>query len=486
LAGTDHHARALSLARANQPEQAIVALREHLAACPDDAEAWNDAGVLLHRLGHHHQALTCLERALQLAEDPDPVAANVFDLCHTMDSKRPIGRMVELLHARGGLGVDTILRWVESLLAQDRPGQAIEIVLAASRYLGEGPELQDLACRIRTARPRIAFFCGGDGPTFLRPVLDHLKPRFDIRYFDGNTVADVHKLMAWSTLSWFEWCTELAEIGTAAAIPCMKVARLHRYEAYLDWPNRIRWDGLDVLVTVGNSFVMKHLLQQVPDLPRRTRIVTIPNGVDLDRIVFRNRPPGKNLAFIADVRPVKNPMLMLQCLHRLRSMDPQYRVFWAGRCPDVALDQYMRHMTRALGLETAIQRDGWQRDINEWLKDKHYILCTSTIESQGMGVLEAMAAGLKPVVHNFPGAEETFGSDWLFDTPEQFCDQILSGGYEPQRYRRFVAERYSLPDILDRIETLLDRLADGRLRVGGTGAGSANQVRPATAEAPVF
>ncbi|HEV56375.1 MAG TPA: glycosyltransferase family 1 protein, partial [Phycisphaerales bacterium] len=226
---------------------------------------------------------------------------------------------------------------------------------------------------------------------------------------------------------------------------------------------------------------------QVPDLPRRTRIVTIPNGVDVDRIPFCNRPPGKNLAFIADVRPVKNPMLMLQCLHRLHSMDPQYRMFWAGRCPDVALDQYIRHMTRALGLETAIQRDGWQDDINEWLKDKHYILCTSTIESQGMGVLEAMAAGLKPVVHNFPGAEETFGAEWLFDTPEQFCDQILAGAYEPQRYRRFVAERYSLADTLDRIESLLDGLAHGRPRAGGAGPGSANhQMRPATAEAPGF
>jgi len=89
------------------------------------------------------------------------------------------------------------------------------------------------------------------------------------------------------------------------------------------------------------------------------------------------------------------------------------------------------------------------------LSDKCYIASTSVIESQGMGILEGMACGLKPVVHNFPGSEEIFGSEFLFNTTEEFCGRILSAEYEPRRYRLFVEERYSLQTQLKRINEVL-------------------------------
>ena len=92
------------------------------------------------------------------------------------------------------------------------------------------------------------------------------------------------------------------------------------------------------------------------------------------------------------------------------------------------------------------------------LADKHYIVSTSMIESQGMGVLEAMAVGLKPVVHNFPGSEGTFGKEWLFNTADEFCGQILNGYYQPGRYRKFVEERYPLSGQLDSIGSMFSEL----------------------------
>ena len=485
MSHTDHYARALSLARDSQPEQAIIELREHLVIHGDDGPAWNDAGVILHRLGLHQQAMTCLERALQLVEDPEPVCENFLDLCRAAGRRRPIAQMIDRLYERGALSLDRAMGLAESLTAQNRLDQAIEIVLAASRHVGPEPQLEDLALRIRCARGRIAFFCGGDGPTFLQPILTHLGQRFSVRYFEGRTVQDVHRLMAWSQISWFEWCTELAEIGTQAPISCKKVARLHRYEAYADWPKRIRWQALDALITVGNPFVRSHLLNQVPELPRLARVHTIPNGVDLEQIRFRNRQRGKNLAFIADMRLVKNPMLLLQCIHRLIAIDPAYRLFWAGRCPDAALDQYIRHMTRSLGLDSVVHWEGWQEDMADWLSDKHYILSSSVIESQGMGVLEAMAAGLRPVVHSFPGAAQTFGDQWLFNTAQDFCKQVLSGPYEPARYRRFVAERYALADVLERVESVLEEVGRTQPR-GEHDQERFAQARPVGAAAPVF
>jgi hypothetical protein len=61
-----------------------------------------------------------------------------------------------------------------------------------------------------------------------------------------------------------------------------------------------------------------------------------------------------------------------------------------------------------------------------------------------MGVLEGMACGLKPVIHNFPGADQIFPSEFLFNISEEFCRQICSDWYEPRAYRRVIEERYSL------------------------------------------
>jgi hypothetical protein len=64
--------------------------------------------------------------------------------------------------------------------------------------------------------------------------------------------------MQWSDISWFEWCTELARIGTNLPKVCRNIIRLHRYEAHLSWPQTINWSNVDTLITVGNSWVIGH------------------------------------------------------------------------------------------------------------------------------------------------------------------------------------------------------------------------------------
>ena len=147
--------------------------------------------------------------------------------------------------------------------------------------------------------------------------------------------------------------------------------------------------------------------------------------------------------------------MILQCMQKLQYIDPEYRLFFAGRFQDQAIEQYVRYMIDVLGLKNVVFFDGWQEDVRSWLSDKSYVVSTSFIESQGMGILEAMACGLKPVIHNFPGANEIFSSDYLFNIAEEFCDKILSASYEPQQYRRFVEENYSQRDQLAKINNIL-------------------------------
>jgi glycosyltransferase involved in cell wall biosynthesis len=213
---------------------------------------------------------------------------------------------------------------------------------------------------------------------------------------------------------------------------------------------------VDALVLVGNPVTREHLRGRVPDLERRTRVLEVPNGVDLERFAFRDRPRGKNLAWVGNLNEIKNPMLALQAFAHLHAMDPEYRLFFAGEFQDAGyLRRYMTDMVADLGLSEAVRFDGWQKDVAAYLEDKDCLVTSSIVEGHPVGVLEAMARGLKPVIHAFPGCRAFFPEEYLYRTVDEFCRRILEDPYEPHAYRAYVAERFSLKAQLDRVGALL-------------------------------
>jgi len=466
--------KGLDAARCGDWHEALTCLRRHLNDAPEDARAWNDAGVVLFTLGRLNEAIESLERAKDLECEPTCVDYNLFCACIAAKKPQEALDRFEAMLSSGLVDEDKLHEAVSMLLQHSEHAAAAELLVRAGKWL-PGRHLDDLLQQVRLRRPKIAFFCGGDGDTFLRDICDFVRQRFDVRVFDGDQVQQVRQLMEWSDISWFEWCTNLAEIGSKMPRLCRNIIRLHRYEAYTDWPQRINWANIDALVTVGNPCVDELVKHHIAKPPAPTRLMNIPNGVNLDKVRFLRRKQGKNIAFVGNLRLVKNPMFALQCMKNLCQLDPAFRLFIAGRPQDLEVQQYMRHMVDQLDLSANVFFDGWQTDLQAWLADKHYILSTSVIESQGMAVLEAMAAGLKPVVHNFPGADGIYPPQAIFNTPDDFCRIVLSGDYAPAASRDFVRCRYALPAQLQRIERLFDDLQQRHLNA---------RTPPPTADSP--
>jgi len=449
--------KGLQLAGAGMYQEALASMREHIRTAPPDAQVLNDIGAILHCLGRSNEAIDHFVRARSLRKDSPEIVWNLIEAYIAVGKANEAASLLDDMERMNVLSVDVLNRTANLFVNQNNKAGAIETLLRSLRLSPSQEILQPMLQVIRSKRPKLAFFCGGDGPAFLDEIVEFARQRFEVRLFDGRTEEDLHALMKWSDISWFEWCTNLAVIGSRQPKVCKNIIRLHRYEAYEQWPRQVNWGNIDVLVTVGNSFVRKALFDRVPQLESTTSIVSIPNGVNLEKFPFTRRPKGKNIAYVANLRMVKNPAFILQCMQKLHYIDREYRLFFAGAFQDTALEQYLRHMVAALDLRDVVFFDGWQPDIRSWLQDKHYIVSTSIIESQGMGILEAMACGLKPVIHNFPGASETFGPEFLFNIAEEFCAAICSNAYEPEKYRRFVEERYALADQLTRINNIFTR-----------------------------
>ena len=455
---SSYYLRGLELAEFGRHEEALTYIQEYLRTTPNDAQALNDAGAILHCLGRSEEAVNHLVKARTLISDSPEIIWNLVEAYLAAGKPHEAMQLLDQMERIGILNADVLNRTATILLNQDDKTNAIEMLLRSLQISPEQKVLPPMLDVIKAKRPKIAFFCGLKGDTkFLTDIYEFTKNRFQVRFFEGQTADQMYELMKWSDISWFEWCTDMVVEASKLPKTCKTIVRLHRFEAYNNWPSKVQWQNIDLLVTVGNSFVKDALFQQAPDIKNRTMLVTIPNGVNFDKFRFVDRPRGKNIACIGYINARKNPMFLLQCMQKLHYLDPQFRLFFAGNFQDYALEQYVRYMVETLHLKNAIVFDNWQDDVNTWLRDKHYIVSTSVGESQGMGLSEGMACGLKPVIHNFPGALEIFPSEFLFNISEEFCSQILTGPYEPQRYRRFVEERYSLKEQLDRINGIFTR-----------------------------
>ncbi|MFO7595959.1 MAG: glycosyltransferase [Desulfocurvibacter africanus] len=320
---------------------------------------------------------------------------------------------------------------------------------------------------------RIAFFLGHNADTFLRDILDHLRLRHDVRVIGGYGQSqwagpeETAEALAWAELAWVEWAAEHLPALSRMPRGCPMVVRLHSFEAFTAYLAQTAWENVDLLMVVAEH-IRAELVARVPDVTRRTRVEILPNGLDLSRFPLkRSFEPTYRCAFVASLRHTKCPPLLLQCFAAMAKAEPRLTLHLAGELfgnelERGELDTYLRHMTQILGLENRVFFHGRVADVNGFLEDKDTLLSTSLRESFGYNIAEAMAKGIRPLIHHFPAAEQVFPREWLFATVDE-CAALSRKPANPAAQRDFVEQRYSLERHLAHLAELLAPLAPGIL-----------------------
>ncbi|HET6569075.1 MAG TPA: FkbM family methyltransferase [Rhodothermales bacterium] len=426
---------------------ALASFEQILEVDPAHAPALCDTGLAFAGMGLIEEATVFFERALQ--SDPSFEAAfyNLLDLCAATS---PV-RAAELFgkYAAG--------------IPDSKEKQEYVATLASTPSVHE-PEGH--------RRVRIAIVCGPDRK-FIQDIETSLTQWHDVRtvYYDKQIDLNlIQQAMDWADVTWFEWC----DAGIVHASQKLRktskvVCRLHSYEAFTNIPATVNWPFVDTLVFVAPHIedALKTTLPALTGVPTRV----IYNGVDLSRFQFEHRSPGFNLAFVGRIHSVKNPALLLQCVHALVERDSRYALHIAGQYQQADSAAYFQHMVNALGLSGNVFFHGWIDDINGWLADKQYIISTSIRESFGYNIAEAMARGIKPVIHNFPGATLLYPKYLVFNTVNECVRLVMNGEYDSEAYRAHIETNYSLERQISSIEHLIQELTssgDGVDRTGQT------------------
>lgn len=409
--------------------QARKILSQYASQFPNDIDIYSMQAVMLILENRLDEAEIMLNNALQTAPENFDL---LYNLAYLYESK---GKYLPALQTYR--------------LAQiNAEGENAPIIEDAIKRLTEQyPE-------VLRVRPKLAFFVKQGMDSFLNDIIDALSEEYETRKIVVTQYPQIDAGMHWADVCWFEWCDELVVYGSKLSLAAEKklVCRIHSYEAFTGIPQQVNWQSVDHAIFVAES--IKNLLLENTQL-NNSRSSVIPNGVQLGKYTFKPRQDGFNIAYVGYINYKKGPMLLLHTLKAIVERDNRYKLFMAGTFQDQRDVLYYNQMIEEMGLQDNLIFQGWQNDLDTWLEDKNYIICTSVLESQNMSVMQAMSKGIKPLVHNFVGARGIYPVECIWNSIGEAVNMLTDGLYHSEAYRNFVDKNYSFNVQVAKLKELL-------------------------------
>lgn len=232
------------------------------------------------------------------------------------------------------------------------------------------------------------------------------------------------------------WCT-----GTKSVDKARNIVFLRRYELFEGGLAKVEWSKTHALICVNSWF--KGVAEQIFEAEKiNVPVHLIYNAASFEKWKFSKRGHGKKIGMACFVHTKKNLPLALQIL---ASLPKDYELHIAGAIQDPCLAEYLVHQSRAMDRDVHLHGQVPSNQLNEWWDGMDYCLSTSLSEGNPNNVIEAMAKGIKPIVHNWPGAEDQF-QNHLFNTVDQAV-KLIQGDYDSEVYRQEVEEKFSVKNI---------------------------------------
>ncbi len=343
--GSNHYERGLELASAGKYQEGFNCIREHLKTAPQDVQALNDAGAILHCLGRTEDALGYLTKAQNLRSDSAEIIWNLVEAYLACGRAAETISLFDSMDGMGILNIDVLNRAATTLIDQGRKGPAIEVLLRSCRLWPEQQVVQPMLDVIRSKRPRIALFRNRDGEDgVLADLCDFVRERFSMEDYEGHNPGGVADLMRRCDIAWFDGGGDLLAEASTLETRVRILASLRRSDVRDRWAKDVRWENVSIVAQIGGTAVEEALMPQVPDIRNRTRLTVVPHGVNLERYALRRRERGKHLACIGDLTTEANPAFLIQCMQSCTTSIPAYQLSLRREVESPVLEQYIRLM----------------------------------------------------------------------------------------------------------------------------------------------
>jgi len=430
--------------------------KELIEKIEDEVERYNSLGIIHYYEGKINEALEFFKKALDTNPVHDDVLFNYSKVLFEKEEYFESWRYLTRINSKTWEVYDML---GDTQLKQNNPAMALYYYKKAAE-LSNIPEMKEkyqiLKDQIKKD-VKLAIFCLPGLDNFIKDIAQILSNIYDVKLVVTTDGRQIKEAYDWADIVWLEWANEMAvEITNKLPKDEKKIiCRLHRYEAFTPFVQKINWNNIDKLILVADH--MKEVLEKYQSNIYKLiedRIEVVPNGLDLNRFQFRVRRPGFNIAVVAHINHRKEPAMWLQVIGMLKKVDEKYTLHIAGDFQDPTYAHYFYYFIKNAGLEKNVKLYGWVEDVNAFLEDKNYLLSTSIHESFGYNIAEAMAKGIKPIIHNYAGAKtqwpEKLVYNFIFEIPN-----LLSEEYNSLSYRTYIEDSWAMERQILNISQLL-------------------------------
>lgn len=286
---------------------------------------------------------------------------------------------------------------------------------------------------------------------FISPVIRHWERQGKVVRVTSD-IEEVEKLLNWADLTFCEWAGDLAVAATKLPKQCRIVVRVHGYETHSGHIQEVDWAKVDDVLFVAD-YLRDLAVEQAPIIAEACNTYVVPGGVESEKYSIGEEKNKKRIAMAAYGNQKKNFPLALQILAKCPA---DYELHIATEWQDHRLHMYVNHLIEELGLSGRVFFHPWQTDLNEFYKDKDYYLSSSEEESFHYALAEAMAAGLKPVIHCWKSARDFYEDRWIWRTVDEAVEMLSEVG-SPDEYRQYAIKHLDIGRNLKRIDRIIER-----------------------------
>jgi tetratricopeptide (TPR) repeat protein len=125
---SNDHQKALELAETGKHEEALACINKYLSSSPNDAEALNDVGAILHCLDRSDEAVKYLVKARNLQPDSAEIIWNLSETYLAAGKATEAMELFDDMNRMGILNADVLNRTAEVLLNEDNLAEAVKIL----------------------------------------------------------------------------------------------------------------------------------------------------------------------------------------------------------------------------------------------------------------------------------------------------------------------------------------------------------------------
>ena len=318
-------------------------------------------------------------------------------------------------------------------------------------------KIKPLAQKLEKKKEKLLFLCLPNFDSFIKEIANILAFKYKIKIITLTNEKEIRTAVKWADIVWLEWANEMTVFATNN-IDELKdkkvICRLHSYEIFnSNHINNIYWKVIDKLIFVSNH-IRSLFFEMYTNIYPKERTFIIENGIDLDKYTYTKHKQGYDIAVVAGISHKKNPAQWLQIINTLSKINSRYKLHIAGKTTDNRYRIYLNYMTEEMNLQNNIKFYGHVEDINEFLDDKNYLLSTSIHEGHPYNIMEAMAKGIKPLIHNYFGSKQQWPQELIYNSINELEEKVNSN-YTSEKYREFIEKNYTLEKQILRIEKIL-------------------------------